>query len=151
MDYLDNAQDKIDKYFKEHVYLSTHTFYGSKYEYSTKILQEHGFDVSVRLSPYVPDLVDVDVINNIKCDKILIEFLRVNTWVNRWFSDIADLSKHTLKKGGYRHLPLELKLEYISKIKNFKEMSVCEDVEEHYHYWEENFNHNPKDCCNLRK
>ena len=114
-------------------------------------LQEHGFDVSVRLSPYIPDLVDVDVINNIKCDKILIEFLRVNTWVNRWFSDIADLSKHTLKKGGYRHLPLELKLEYISKIKNFKEMSVCEDVEEHYHYWEENFNHNPKDCCNLRK
>ena len=114
-------------------------------------LQEHGFDVSVRLSPYIPDLVDVDIINNIKCDKILIEFLRVNTWVNRWFSDIADLSKHTFKKGGYKHLPLELKLEYISKIKNFKEMSVCEDVEEHYHYWEENFNHNPKDCCNLRK
>ena len=27
-------------------------------------LQEHGFDVSVRLSPYIPDLVDVDVINN---------------------------------------------------------------------------------------
>jgi DNA repair photolyase len=114
-------------------------------------LQNHGFDVSVRLSPYIPDLVDIDIINQIKCDKILIEFLRVNTWVNRWFSDIADLSKHTLKKGGYRHLPLEVKKDYISKIKNFKEMSVCEDVEEHYHYWEENFNHNPKDCCNLRK
>lgn len=114
-------------------------------------LQKHGFDVSVRLSPYIPDLVDIDVINQIKCDKILIEFLRVNTWVNRWFSDIADLSKHTLKKGGYRHLHLEVKKDYISKIKNFKEMSVCEDVEEHYHYWEENFNHNPKDCCNLRK
>lgn len=113
-------------------------------------LQKHGFDVSVRLSPYVPELVDVDVINKIECDKILIEFLRVNTWINKWFSDIADLSKHTLKKGGYKHLPLEIKLEYISKIKNFKEMSVCEDVEEHYHYWEENFNHNPKDCCNLK-
>lgn len=114
-------------------------------------LQENGFDVSVRLSPYIPDLVDIDVINNINCDKILIEFLRVNTWVNKWFSDIADLSKHTLKHGGYKHLPLEIKLEYVSKIKNFKEMSVCEDVEEHYHYWEEHFNHNPKDCCNLRK
>ena len=36
-----------DKYFKEQVYLSTHTFYGSNYEYSTKILQEHGFDVEI--------------------------------------------------------------------------------------------------------
>ena len=114
-------------------------------------LQENGFDISVRLSPYIPDLVDIDIINNIKCDKILVEFLRVNTWVNRWFSDIADLSKHTLKKGSYRHLPLEIKQEYLSRVKNFKEMSVCEDVEEHYHYWEEHFNHNPKDCCNLRK
>ena len=26
------------EYFEQHVYLSTHTFYGSQYEYSTKIL-----------------------------------------------------------------------------------------------------------------
>lgn len=54
-DELDHKQDfkcncksmDMDKYFKEHVYLSTHTFYGSNYEYSTKILQEHGFDVEI--------------------------------------------------------------------------------------------------------
>lgn len=28
-------------------YLSTHTFYGSNYEHSTKILQECGFDVQL--------------------------------------------------------------------------------------------------------
>lgn len=36
-----------EEYCKEHVYLSTHTFYGSQYEYSTMILQEHGFDVKL--------------------------------------------------------------------------------------------------------
>jgi len=35
------------QYFDHHVYLSTHTFYGSQYEYSTKVLQEHGFDVEI--------------------------------------------------------------------------------------------------------
>lgn len=34
-------------YFLHHVYLSTHTFYGSTYKYSTKKLQEHGFDVEI--------------------------------------------------------------------------------------------------------
>ena len=34
-------------YFKHHVYLSTHTFYGSQCEHSTKVLQEHGFDVEI--------------------------------------------------------------------------------------------------------
>lgn len=44
-------------------------------------LQKNGFDVSVRLSPYIPEFIDIDVINNIECDKILVEFLRVNTWI----------------------------------------------------------------------
>ena len=34
-------------YFEHHIYLSTHTFYGSNYEYSTKILQKYGFDVEI--------------------------------------------------------------------------------------------------------
>lgn len=34
-------------YFKHHVYLSTHTFYGEKYEYSTKILHKFGFDIEI--------------------------------------------------------------------------------------------------------
>lgn len=41
-------KDIVDNhYFEEHVYLSTHTFYGKNYEYSTKVLQEHGFDVEI--------------------------------------------------------------------------------------------------------
>lgn len=36
-----------EDFFKHHVYLSTHTFYGSQYQYSTKVLQEHGFDVEI--------------------------------------------------------------------------------------------------------
>lgn len=39
--------EKKDNFFKYHVYLSTHTFYGKNYEYSTKVLQEHGFDVEI--------------------------------------------------------------------------------------------------------
>lgn len=29
-------------------YLSTHTFYGNDYEYSTKLLQKYGFDVQLK-------------------------------------------------------------------------------------------------------
>ena len=29
-------------------------------------------------------------------------------------------------------------------------MSVCEDETTAYNYWQEHFNHNPSDCCNLR-
>lgn len=34
-------------YFDHHVYLSTHTFYGGNYKYSTKVLQQHGFDIEI--------------------------------------------------------------------------------------------------------
>ena len=112
-------------------------------------LQAYGFDVSLRLSPFIPEYVDLDILNNVKCDKILIEFLRVNTWIKKWFD--IDYSDYTVKHGGYQHLPLERKKEYISRITEFKEMSVCEDETEAYEYWKKNFNHNPNDCCNLRK
>ena len=36
-----------DNYFDHHVYLSTHTFYGSMHQYSTEILQRFGFDVEI--------------------------------------------------------------------------------------------------------
>lgn len=39
--------DEYINFFDHHVYLSTHTFYGSNYKHSTKILQEHGFDVEI--------------------------------------------------------------------------------------------------------
>lgn len=35
------------EYFEHHVYLSTHTFYGSRYKYSTEVLQKHGFDIEL--------------------------------------------------------------------------------------------------------
>ena len=41
--------------------------------------------------------------------------------------------------------------QYISRITGFKEMTVCEDEDKAYQYWKYHFNHNPDDCCNLRK
>ena len=107
-----------------------------------------GYDVSVRLSPFIPQFVDVDKINAIKCDKILIEFLKVNTWVRKWFD--IDYSEYSLKYGGYWHLPLERKIELVSLITGFQQVSVGEYVQEHYEYFRNNVNWNPMDCCNLR-
>jgi len=84
----------------------------------------------------------------VKCDKILVEFLRVNTWIKKWFD--LDYSEYTVKQSGYLHLPLEKKKEYISRIIGFKEMTVCDDETEAYKYWQKHFNYNPDDCCNLR-
>ena len=44
-----NCEKEIstEEYFKHHIYLSTHTFYGSNYKYSTRILQAHGFDIEI--------------------------------------------------------------------------------------------------------
>ena len=107
------------------------------------------YDVQLRLSPFIPELIDFNILNSIKCDKILVEFLRVNTFIKRWFKEV-DFSKYTLKQSNYLHLPLEEKIKHIDKIKNFKELTVCEDVTEHYNYWRENINPNKDDCCNLR-
>ena len=81
-------------------------------------LQAKGFDVSVRLSPYIPEFVDMDIINGIRCDKILVEFLRVNTWIRKWLTNVGgvDLRPYRVHKAGYSHLPLRIKREYIRKI-----------------------------------
>lgn len=113
-----------------------------------KTLQREGFDVQLRLSPYIPQNIVIDDFNGLEIDKILVEFLRVNPWIKKWFD--IDYSEYTVKQSGYQHLPLEKKIEYISKLK-FKEMTVCEDESEAYEYWKNNFNHDPNDCCNLRK
>lgn len=41
------TEETKENYFKHHAYLSTHTFYGSQYEWSTKLLQEYGFDIEI--------------------------------------------------------------------------------------------------------
>ena len=59
-------------------------------------LQELGYDVAIRLSPYIIPYVDIDVINAIKCDKIIVEFLRVNHRIKKWFD--IDYSEYILKE-----------------------------------------------------
>lgn len=127
------------------------------YEYATppskrieavEKLRKLWYDVQIRLSPYIPQYVDIDKINAIKCDKIIVEFLRVNWFIKKRFN--IDYSEYTLKEWWYNHLPLEKKKQLLSKIKK-PQISVCEDVDEHYKYRKENFNCNHDDCCNLRK
>ena len=104
-------------------------------------LQENGFDVALRLSPYIPEFVDLSVLNNVKCDKIQVEFLRVNCWIKKWFD--IDYTPYTVKQSGYLHRTLEDKKELIKGITGFKFISVCEDETEAYEYWRNNFNPNP--------
>ena len=112
-------------------------------------LQLLGFDTSVRLSPYIPQFVNIDRVNAIRCDKIVVEFLRVNSWIQKWMRDV-DLRPYTLNKNGYKHLPLAVKKKLIARVTGFKEMTVCEDVYGHWLYWKDHLNANPDDCCNLR-
>ena len=111
-------------------------------------LYKLGYDVQLRLSPFIFELIDFNVLNSIKCDKILIEFLRVNSFIKRWFKKI-DFSNYTLKQSNYLHLPLEIKIKQLESITGFRELSVCEDATEHYLYWKNNVNPNKNDCCNL--
>lgn len=111
-------------------------------------LQAAGFDVALRLSPFIDEYIDYDILNQVKCDKIQVEFLRVNSWIEKWFD--IDYTDYTVKQSNYKHLPLEKKKELIQKITGFREISVCEDESEAYEYWKHHFNPNPDDCCNLR-
>ena len=115
---------------------------------AVETLQERGFDVAVRLSPYIPEFVDIEKINAIKCDKIIVEFLRVNPFIKQWFD--IDYSRYKVKRNGYQHLSLKDKKNLLKPLK-FAEMSVCEDESMAYVYWKYHFNHNPDDCCNLRR
>lgn len=118
-------------------------------------LESLGFDTCIRLSPLIPDTryfnqEQAEVVNSIKCGKLLVEFLRVNSWIRKWMD--IDFSPFTHKEGGYAHLPLEAKQTYLDMFAGRgKEISVCDDVEEHYQLFKNQFNPNPNDCCNLRK
>ena len=101
---------------------------------------------SVIAQSYPLEYMDIDKLNTLGINKAIVEFLRVNTWIKKWFN--IDYSKFTLKEGGYNHLPLEEKKRILAKI-TIPNISVCEDVQEHYNYWRDNFNPNKDDCCNL--
>lgn len=112
-------------------------------------LQEAGYDVAIRISPTIPEYMDFEKLPALGINKAIIEFLRVNPWIQKWFE--IDYSKYTVSQSGYRHLPLSEKLEIIERIRPaFQEISICEDVTEHYEYWKEHINPNKADCCNLR-
>lgn len=115
---------------------------------AAEALSAAGYDVSLRISPYVPELVDLERLNAVNVDKCLVEFLRVNHWIAKWLG--RDFAEWSVKSGGYRHLPLDRKIELLEGFE-FPEMTVCEDVPGHYEYFKERYNHNPEDCCNLRK
>lgn len=112
-------------------------------------LSSLGFDTHIRLSPFIEGYVDFEILNNIKCDKILVEFLRVNPEIRKCFD--IDYSDYVLPQEGFLHLPLEKKVAMLSNIRSEKVISVCEDYTEHYDYWKNHFNPNPSDCCNLRQ
>ena len=111
-----------------------------------KKLQEAGFDVAIRLSPLIEEFMDFKQLNQLGINKAVVEFLRVNTWIEKWFN--VDYSKYTVTQSGYKHLPLDEKLRIIGKVE-IPTISVCEDVTEHYEFWKSHFNPNPMDCCNL--
>jgi|GEM_PF-271472 len=110
-------------------------------------LQKAGFDVALRISPFIEEYMDFHNNNSLKINKCLIEFFRVNPYIKKCFPNV-DYTKYTHKHSNYYHLPLEEKLRLLEKV-NFDNVSVCEDVPEHYIYWANHFNPNKWDCCNL--
>lgn len=89
-------------------------------------LESLGFDTCIRLSPYIPEFVDLDVLNSIKCDKVLVEFLRVNHWIKKWLGNKCDLSVYTRTFHGYDHLPFKLKKELIDRMGDKHTITVCD-------------------------
>ena len=114
-----------------------------------KTLQERGFDVAMRLSPFLPELIGYDELDGLGVDKILIEFLRVNHWIKKWFPYV-NYKKYTLNHGGYKHLQLWDKILILKRI-HAPVVSVCEDVPKHYDYWKQKYHPFSDDCCMLRE
>lgn len=110
-------------------------------------LYKCGYDVSVRLSPLIEHLIDFDIINRIECDKILIEFLKVNHWIRKQFD--IDYSDYSLRYGGYDHLQLDKKIELVGRVDGYKQVSVGEYVRPHHEYFNSKVNHYKSDCCNI--
>lgn len=48
-------------------------------------LQKEGFDISIRLSPIIESYMDFERLNSIGINKAVVEFLRVNSWIQKWF------------------------------------------------------------------
>lgn len=114
-------------------------------------LEAEGFDVCVRISPYMPEFIDIETLNSIKCEKVLVEFLRVNHWIRKWLGNKCDLSGYTRTFHGYDHLPFETKKKLVDEMGTAHTITVCDFEPEYLNYWKKEFNPNPDDCCNLRR
>ena len=117
---------------------------------AAKNLQRAGYDVQLRLSPYLGEwFINPSILALAGIKKGVVEFLRVNHWVKQWFC--LDYSAYTVKSGGYEHLPLEAKIQKVEALRPaFERLTVCEDEPEAYQYWREHVNPNKDDCCDLR-
>lgn len=115
---------------------------------TVETLEDAGFDTSLRLSPFLFETADFDEINSIEVKKCLVEFLRTKPSIQKKLRGIINPTNYTVKEGGFRHLSLSKKLGVLSKL-DFPELTVCDDVNMHYQYFKEKFNHNKNDCCNL--
>lgn len=118
-------------------------------------LQALGYDVAIRLSPFIPEFIemgalDVQALNAVKCDKMLIEFLRVSHWIEAWLSPVVNLSNYSLSFHGYKHLPFEKKREAVKPFEGYHQVTVCDWEEKYLDFWKKEYNPNPDDCCNLR-
>lgn len=127
-----------------------HASVPSKRLQALRTLQDDGFKVQLRLSPYLENNIDPAVIRSYAPQKAVVEFLRVNHWILKWFP--VDENMYSVECGGYRHLPLSVKQMQIARLQcalpNTR-ITVCEDETEAYEYWKHNFNPNPDDCCDL--
>lgn len=109
-----------------------------------------GYDTTLRVSPYAPELIDNDIINRVKCDKLLIGFFFVHPNMMKKFP-LVDYSRYTHHEKCYYHLPLEDKISTIEPfIGHFEQISICDDCPTHHQHWRDHFNPKPQDCCNLR-
>lgn len=111
-------------------------------------LYEAGYDTSIRLSPLLYPHVDFQKINNINCNKILVEFLRLNNKMIKDMKGIINPKMYTVHENGYLHLPLLTKIRLLKQVKK-PQITICDDVTQHYTYFKQHINHNPEDCCNL--
>jgi DNA repair photolyase len=111
-------------------------------------LEKAGIDVSLRLSPFIEELIDFKQLNSFSVKKTLLEFLRINSFIEKRLPGI-DFGKYTYNYGGYRHLPFSEKLRLLKQI-NLPNLSIAEYVPAHHRFWVRNQNPNKMDCCNLR-
>ena len=117
---------------------------------AAEALHARGFDVQLRVSPLIPEYIDLEKVIKSPVEKVLVEFLRVNPFIKKTMPWL-DTTAWTLNTGGYSHLPLETKKRIIAPlIEAGKQITVCEDVPAHYEYWRDHVNHNPADCCDLK-